>query len=574
MAELLFLCGRHGVTDTYTAGDLETVADRILPANAPRDVEIVRDDGIVTCTINAPDSLPTHGTSACLGRMIPPRQDWHEPGTPRPDGSYGIVRADSEAVELLADETASRTIYYRLFEDLLVASTSQRAIAHFADVFVLDEAAIAWMISSGSLGPRQAWDTRVEHIPPACVVRLDRSSWELTKKNPSSPLFNIQNKGKREHYEDLSKSIETTFQNLDIDASEWVLALSGGMDSRGLIENLHDRPGLTTITWGTTDALDDPDSDAARARELAEAYGAPHQYYQLPQYPDNIEAVYDRFIIAGEGRIDHISGYSDSFRTFKTLSENNTGIIRGNNPFGWSSVSSEIQVRRMVGGQLISDYETLPSISIPGTDAQHWPPELEQADNESLAVWRDRLKLVYRLAKIQSALTSLKTPYTEEINPFLTEEIIRTVCTLPDDLRTGKQLYHEYVQERSPDVPVAAQSANPDGEQFLSSGKSRAFLRAELDTEHARSVLGDELIDYALNGLEQDSGTTDESGSSILGTIKRRIGTRLPKSVIQHIEKHTPVERPSLTMSGARLAFRLYIIRKMIDQLEHDANYL
>ena len=99
MAELISLCGRGGTVDTYTAADLETVADRILPENAPRNVEVVRDDGVLSCRINAPESLPTQGTSTCLGQLIPWTDDWHEPGGPVPDGSYGIVRVDTDAIE-------------------------------------------------------------------------------------------------------------------------------------------------------------------------------------------------------------------------------------------------------------------------------------------------------------------------------------------------------------------------------------------------------------------------------------------------------------------------------------------
>lgn len=155
--------------------DLETVVDRILPENAPRNVEIVRDNGVVTYRINAPESLPARGTSTCLGQMIPRTDNWDVPGASVPDGSYGIVRADTDEIELVSDATSSRTIYYRLFEDLLVVSTSQRATAHLADDFVLDETAVTWMISSGSLGSNQAWDPRIDHVPPEGVVCLDRS---------------------------------------------------------------------------------------------------------------------------------------------------------------------------------------------------------------------------------------------------------------------------------------------------------------------------------------------------------------------------------------------------------------
>jgi len=576
MAELITLFGHGSEVDSYTTTDLRNIVDRILPANAPRNLEITRDDGCLACRINASESLPTHGLSTCLGRLVAPADSWYKPETSVPDGSYGIVRVSSETIELVADTTASRTIYYRLFDDLFVVSTSQRAIAHFADDFIPDETSIAWMVSSGTLGPRQAWDARTEHVPPGGMVRLDRSTWKLRVTKPTiQSLFNTNNDVVKLNCKNLNRSINNTLKNIDIEAQNWALALSGGMDSRGLIQNLHNRPELAAVTWGTADAINDPNSDAVRARELADAYEIPHEYYELPQHPSDIATVFDRFVTAGEGRIDHISGYLDKFDTFETLSNDYVGIIRGNNPFGWSKVISSIEVRWLVGGQLISDYDTLASLSIPGKDEQCWPSEFEQTDDESLPMWRDRLKLTYRLAKIQSALSSLKTPYIEEINPFLSREIVQTVCTLPDELRTEKRLYHDYVQNQGPSFPVATQSANPDAEQLLASEESRNFLRSRLDTEQARSVLGHELIDHALDELYADSGPKNKTGDgSLVNKIKRQVGTRLPQSVIRHIEANTSIERPSVSISGPRLSFRLYIVTTMVDKMERDTNQL
>ncbi len=574
MAELLVVCGRNGTTDTYTADDLETIADRILPSNAPRDVEIIRDDGVITCTINAPDSLPIHGASVCLGQMIPPRENWHEPGSSRPDGSYGIVRTDTDSVELVADVTASRTLYYRLFDDLFVASTSQRAIGHFADDFILDDVAIAWMISSGGLGPEQTWDERVEHVLPHGSVRLDRSTWELTEATQPA-TFEPTGEPKSVHHDRLVTALDDTFDAIELDTEHWELPLSGGLDSREILLRLCDHEGLRTITWGTDAALDHPESDAVKARELAAACGVDHRYYTIPETPNDVETVFERFVTAGEGRIDHISGYLNGFSVFADLTNRDIGgLIRGDEGFGWKTVRSPMAVRQVTGAQMIDDYDTFSSLSVPGVRRQEFPKRLERASGESLATWRDRLYHTYRLPVILGALTALKTPYVEVVNPFLTQRILETVRRFPDELRTEKQLYAEYVRERSPDVPVATQSANPDEEQFLKSDEAQAFLQSELDTDHARVVLGAELVDYTLDGLKNEREDGETTSELTLDTFKRQIGSRLPKSITRRIEAHTSIDRPRSSMSPSRLAFRLYIIDTMVDQLTHDADYL
>ncbi len=575
MAELISLCGRNGVIDSYTAVDLKTIVDQILPSNAPRETDIVRDDGVLTCRINFPDSSPTVGTTTCLGQMIPPTDNWHESGAPRPDGSYGIVRANTDAIELVADETASRTIYYRLFEDLLVASTSQRAIAHFADEFVLNEAAVAWMISSGNLGPSQVWDTRINHVPPGSVVRLDRSKWEVAETT-REVVFDPIDEPVSVHRKQLIESIDSTFAALDVDTDRWELPLSGGLDSREILIRLQDRDNLQTLTWGTEAALDDPESDAVRARELAQACDVPHRYYTLPDTPKDVEEVFDRFVTAGEGRIDHISAYTDGFGVFEDLASRNVdGLVRGNEGFGWRPAGSSATVRDIIGAEMIDDYETLPDLSIPGHNRQHLPKRLQRSSNESLSTWRDRLYHTYRIPVILGALTSLKTPYVEVVNPFLTQRIMETVRRLPDEMRTNKQLYADYVQQRSPDVPIAKRSAIPDGAHLLARDSSKEFLHSQLDTEHARSVLGNKLIEYAIEEIKVDRGADgSRSGDLLLDAFKRQIGHRLPLSVVRLIESYTPVQRPSLSISGSQLAFRLYIIETMVEHMTRDVDRL
>lgn len=582
MAELVYLCGRGGATESFSDDDLRTIARRILPDNAPYRTDITRERDIVYCLVNGNTSLAKHDTSVCMGQMIPREEGWHRPGTSIPDGTYGIVRADDETVELLTDMTGSRTLFYLRLQNLFVVSTSQRALVHFVDAVDPNETAIAWMVSSGTLGPCQAWDERVEALPPDGRVRLDRSSWDVTTSTGSAwEPFTPTTESRDVHRKRLDRSLDKTFADLDLELTQWALPLSGGHDSREILTRLRHSPSLTTVTWGTDEALETPNSDAVRARELADACNVQHRYYTLPQEPEDLETVFDRFLTAGEGRIDHFQGYTDGFDVFESLAKDGfAGIIRGDEGFGMTHAESETfdhpsEVRQVVGAKMIDDFQSLPSLAIPGTDSQQFPRRYHRRPEESLQMWRDRLYHIYRLPVVLSALTSLKTPYVEVINPFLTREILSTVRSFPVRMRTNKDLFREYVDERSPPVPIATHSPDPDRELILNMDESRRILHANLDTRSARSMVGAEVVDHALEGLSPTSSeTTANSSAGPLTTLKRTVGSHVPTEITRGIVRYTPVERVGRTLSRPRLAFRLYLVVSMFEQFEEDVDVL
>ena len=118
------------------------------------------------------------------------------------------------------------------------------------------------------------------------------------------------------------------------------------------------------------------------------------------------------------------------------------GIIRGDEGFGWSSVTSEMTVRHSVGCALCSDFANLAEvIGKFGLAPQDVPAELLRGEGESLAAWRDRLYHVYRLPTVLAALSDIKFAYVEQINPLLARPILQRVRELPDRLRTNKTLF-------------------------------------------------------------------------------------------------------------------------------------
>ena len=104
--------------------------------------------------------------------------------------------------------------------------------------------------------------------------------------------------------------------------------MSGGHDSRALLVGLlqaERRP--VCVTWGLESSLAQPGNDAFVARQLAEHFGLEHRYFAL-DFPDEpVRDVLTRFLIAGEGRADDFSGYTDGMKLWQNLFESGTDTV-------------------------------------------------------------------------------------------------------------------------------------------------------------------------------------------------------------------------------------------------------
>ena len=572
MTNLLYLRGSDGATHRYTDADLRRVADRITPDNAPGDTRIVRDGDTAVCLVGG-GSVPTRGTSVCMGRLCPQTPDWDEPGAAPPDGTYAIVRDDPETVELVSDAVGSRSLYYRLFDDLFVASTSQRAVSHFADSLSFEPRTIPWMVASGTLGHHATWDRRVELLAPDSRLRLDGSAWdiEVTRRQPS-----VAAEGPT-----IETALGESCRGFDLDPSNWALPLSGGIDSRSLLLEYRDADGIETVTWGTADALADPDSDAAVARDVAAACDVPHTYHELPTAPDDPETVFDRFLTAGEGRIDHVGGYVDGFETFASLARDGVdGIVRGDVAQSQTVVKSAEHVRVNVGARLLSDYDTLPSLSVPASERQRWPERFDRRPSESLAAWRDRVYRRYRIPYVLAALSALKEPYVELVNPLLTRRSVRAFRGLSDEARTGKRRFAEYVRNEGPDVRVAASGAVPSYTDVFGAADTVDYLHRSIDTDRTRDLLGSDLVEWTLDEMgerpESGAGTAPSGAewSSVTDAVKYGVATALPAGVTALVAERTPLAPPKIAIDPNHLAFRLHLVRSMADRLAADTDVL
>ena len=153
------------------------------------------------------------GASVCLGQVFSYSGHWDEPHSAAPDGSYAICRANDRSVELLTDFVGSRTLWYYFDDNLLLASSSQRALVTLLGSFELNREAIPWLLSSGCLGPEAAWTAAF-----TASVRTPASPWIGPPGNFPfrRSLSNSSRPVPRRYAELLQEALSTVCESLDV----------------------------------------------------------------------------------------------------------------------------------------------------------------------------------------------------------------------------------------------------------------------------------------------------------------------------------------------------------------------
>ena len=371
MAKIIYAYSRKDSFDRHTEERLEKICKRLEPDNLrlPAKHKVIVKGNLAFAIINNRSSQ-IKDDSVLLGSLYGEDGRWEKPHEKYPDGSYAIFRSDRDLLEAVSDAAASRTIWYFFDEERFVASTSQRAMILLLGSLEFDNRVIPWMLSTGSLGPDLSWDKRIKRLPPDSSVVLDKARWTISV-NVRPIMFSPKARPDSEHRRMLEDQVRTVIQSIacgeNINFNDYVLPLSGGYDSRGILCFLaeHRTPeNLRTITWGLEENLVQEGNDAAVAKELAATVGVKHRYHHTDVGRESLEKIIDRFVCCGEGRIDHLAGYLDGLEIWRKLLEEDAvgGIIRGDEGFGWIPVSSELTARLSVGMGLCADYRNLENV--------------------------------------------------------------------------------------------------------------------------------------------------------------------------------------------------------------------
>ena len=328
---------------------------------------------------------------------------------------------------------------------------------------------------------------------------------------------------------------------------------------------LKEKFGLRCITWGLGESLEDRKNDASIAKALAHQFNVRYEYFETDFSEGSVKNVLNRYLIAGEGRVDFITGYMDGFKIWKTLFEANIeGIIRGDEGFGWRACNTPFDVMRAIGILRLSDYSNLTGCFEHELPEQILPQGLGRREGESIASWRDRLYHECRIPLILSAMNDLKSPYVEIVNPLLSRTLIECVRTQPDNLRTDKKLFKEIISADSPEIDFSTRQATDSLNNIFRNKGLVEFISGELSSSDSKRHLPSKLDNLIMESL-------------VVPKIHARTGNEL-SAVRQLFPKHlrrvvrTLLKRDrNYKMDIYRLAFRAFIVVKMCQMLEKDA---
>ena len=529
-----------------------------------------QEPGLFSLVLNPSPVVRTQGNGICLGRASCYCENLFQTGSSRPDGTFALFRADGNQVEVLTDYAATRTIWYLHTDTLFVAATSQRMILAVVGNFDFNPLSLKWLLSSGTTGPGVSWDKRIRMIEPHSRVLLNRHTWVADYAPGNGFRFAPQDRSVKEHRTALETAVQKSVQDLGIKSDQWSLALSGGMDSRAILYFLKSSPNLNLVTWGTEGALHDGKGDAVIARRLAKECSLPHKYYPVQTGRVPFATMLQRFLRAGEGRVDHFSGYLDGLELWVELAATGRGLLRGYDAFGRKPpVQTEYQVRRANTLLIAKDYWSSP---IPQeyaiTDAD-FPDHLRQGPDEPIEDWRDRLWLQHRTPNVTAALDEIKTPYVEVANPLLFERIIQVVRRLPAGLRGDKTIFSSIVQPMFRSVPFATRYAIQDYDDVLENPATIEFLRDVLESDAG-------LLSKQFRAAICGHLTTFAKTLSLRRRVTIYVKGNLPRPIENMVRRHIRPEPMNFKRLAARAVVAILMHRMLTDDAKlrpfHRAN--
>ena len=419
------------------------------------------------------------------------------PGSGVPDGSYAILREDSGCFEAVTDPAGGRSLWYYFDDEVFVVSNSQRAITLYIGRFEFEPAVVPWLLATGALGLGMSYSRHLRVLPPASSLLLDKAAWTLRADRGRDP-FRRGPPPPRGASPALRAALDDTLASFGPeDARHAIVSLSGGADSRAIAALLmRARPGprWRSLTGGPAEASRMPNTDVFIAAQVAARLGTDHRFIATRDSPEPIETIIDRFVLASEGRVDHLEGYLDGLAHFRAFAaEGIEVIIRGDTCFGgprWEPADSALAMRRTISLLLCGEIANLqPRLEAFGLGGQAIPEPLARRDGESLLAWRDRLYLRFRATTVLSALTETKAAFVDVVNPLLSRRSLDVACALPDAMRFDKALFREVIRDFVPDLPFARRHGGATMVEVLRRPAARRLLAASLATATARQRL-------------------------------------------------------------------------------------
>jgi hypothetical protein len=551
---------------------IEGMVSRVLPAHQhdKLKIDVWPRSGVLMAVLGRTEGVQQRERAVLAGTISqrPAQSPWWRPGSSAPDGSFVLLRTHGEITEALTDYAGSRSVWHaRLSPDCVVVSTCLEIITALLGDFEMDEKALGWYLSAGNCGPHRSWDRRVKPLPPNTCLRIQRSGnsvstdESLIDHDSSWPVEVDENA--------LEEVIREELGQMDLGGAPWLLALSGGYDSRAILSAVEGKGDIRCISWVDEAKKDVQFGDVAIARQLARSANREHMVKTLvrPETVADVENSARRFMRYCDGRTDNLLMYVDGMRMWDQVSQSDEGgILRGDELFGTDFAASQAQILSNMRALSFQDYAESPLQRDLAARFPHTlPAGLQQRGGESTSRWRLRLRSSFETPTVYSALASIRARFLETSSPLLSGRIVRFAKAMSDEDLDDKHLYKLAIRRKFPDVGFATDRSILTWPEFLALPQVKERLQEHLCGPLARELLGPLGVSSVNKALRQPVA----ENRRMLWRLKRQLSaTIVPKWLLRY--RQSLASAPALDLRV--LAMRSFLVEVLRDEMSTAAH--
>lgn len=402
---------------------------------------------------------------------------------PRLRGSYTclIVDGHSNRAHLFNDRRASRPLFYREAADasLLIGPEVAPLAQATPTLHDIDPVAVCEFLLFASYYNDRTLFPPIRKLPPGSVMTLTpgaltiQSYWEIRidpDKPPADETILVE-QGLELFNQSINRLMNATTQPF--------LFLSGGHDSRMILGGLRANGyRIPAVTYGTSEG-----DDAPIARQLAELCGLPFTY--VPIATGDLQ---DHFVAASlnaDCRAETIDSPTTE-AMMPRLAEQFDSFLNGDMTIFGRPASTHAEVFSRTGIFSFAQSRRLADLLNPGV-FRHAKESIDQALNTILVAGqsltpqdlREKTYFEQRLVNRQYAFVAAKMRFLEPAQPWLDEDLVDFLFSIPGTLRDQKHISKMMLKMAHPDlenIPFAQQDSIPHARTYRNVIPARPML--------------------------------------------------------------------------------------------------
>ena len=211
-----------------------------------------------------------HGDATALARdaVVAPRLDLADLAALNGPFAAAVVRLDPFEIRIVTDRHRQYPVYIHRGNDVTIASTEMRCVVPWLDRRTFDRDAVDMLLRCGELIDRQTLLKGVEILPPGTVFSESDGGASETRY---WSMRSDATRGIPASAEELGAALKRSVRRLENVTPRLGITLSGGLDSRIILDLCEHPERVPSFTWGLPGCR-----DIVCATEFAALVQSPH----------------------------------------------------------------------------------------------------------------------------------------------------------------------------------------------------------------------------------------------------------------------------------------------------------